>query len=277
MACVSEFAEANVPRRLRPGLVGRLFDLATINHAALCFVSHGFDEAGLQRLDDLGFTCFLLVRNPLDTLHSLLSKYDSPLGPIVQDCDAFDVLVQGLVTYLARVSSCASRHSLLKYEMLLSHFDAQATAVADKLNLQCDRGHLVRLKQDLLFKNLVGDPTHFRGGESGRWKMVLDRRHFDILCQRGFFDVMAALNYAPPTREEFRTEPIVGEATSSLRWDLYFFHHLVDVPFPSASEPAYDSLDDTHISFHIEDEWVRRQLKTQLETRFGHVLLNLVT
>jgi TPR repeat protein len=277
MACVSEFAEANVPRRLRPGLVGRLFDLATINHAASCFVSHGFDEAGLQRLKDLGFTCFLLVRNPLDAIHSLLSKYDGPLGPIVQDCEAFDLLVQGLVTYLARVSSCASRHSLLKYEMLLSHFDAQATAVADKLNLQCDRGHLVRLKQDLLFKNLVGDPTHFRGGESGRWKMVLDRRHFDILCQRGFFDVMAALNYAPPTREEFRTEPIVGEATSSLRWDLYFFHHLVDVPLPSASEPAYDSLDDTHIAFHIEDEWVRRQLKTQLETRFGHVLLNLVT
>jgi hypothetical protein len=275
IGCVSESGEADHVGRLRRGLRGRLFSLPTLNHAALCFVSHGFDEAGLQRLDDHDFTCFLVVRNPLDTIHSLVSKYDTSLAPIVQDYEAFDLLVQGMVTYLNRVDQCAGRHSILKYETLLAEFETQAATLTEKLGLECDAGLFGQLKTELLFRNLVGDPIHFRGGRSGRWKAVLDRRHYDVLRRRGMFDVMRALGYAPPGPDEFRAEPVGGEVSSSLGWDLYFFHHLVDVPLPSAPDPAYGTVAGTGSAFHIDDPSVRRQLATELQTPFGRVLLAL--
>jgi hypothetical protein len=90
------------------------------------------------------------------------------------------------------------------------------------------------------------------------------------------FDVMRALGYAPPDSGEFRREPLSETATMNLRWDLYFFHHLIDVPLPNMSDPAYDRVAGTDMAFHIEDESIRRQLTTHLQTTAGRALLNLM-
>jgi hypothetical protein len=81
----------------------------------------------------------------------------------------------------------------------------------------------------------------------------------------------------PPEAGEFLREPLATTSTPSLRWDLYFFHHLIDVPLPSASGPDYGRLTEGSMAFHIEDEPIRERLKTTLQTPFGRTLLNLVS
>jgi hypothetical protein len=268
-----------VPKQDSAGLAEHLFGLPCINYALPCVVSHGIDATGLKRLDQHGFTSFLIIRNPFDTIHSLLNKYKKPLEQFVHDYEAFDLLVQGIVAYFDRIARDDGQR-VLKYETLLMQFETQAASLAEKLRLDCDPAWFGELKDRLLFKNLVpNDPLHFRGGQSGRWRNALDQRHYEIAHRRGLIEVMMALDYPLPLREEFRAQPIDSRACvveNSLRRDLYFFHHLIDVPLPSTDDAAYAVVDGTDVALRFEGASIRQQLKSLLETPFGRALVDLV-
>jgi hypothetical protein len=194
----------------------------------------------------LGFTPYMMIRNPLDILISIIRKInpstfgnlpekDRPfnpeekrpvnsLGDLVvwsgtQHLQTFRFLCQLVATYFERSLPLLQCTQVVRYEDAMTDpeqcVEFLARSISADLNTQ-QRGQIA----GIIGKKSLGavESGHYYRPGSGKWREFLDARHYSILQDTGVLDLMNDFGYAVPDPKEFssRRDNFQGVAWSNL-------------------------------------------------------------
>ncbi|WP_259423811.1 sulfotransferase [Coxiella burnetii] len=141
-----------------------------------------------------GYKQIVIIRHPLDTIFSFLSK----IGGF-----GFDRAYQWTIhiahyhaQYLQHVVRNKKNVFIIRYEDILLADSGALQQLSTYMNLNVKDEEIMAWKDNNLYKKLadVGE-GHFKGGGTGKWKTYFTRETFNIFKKLGIIDLANSLGY----------------------------------------------------------------------------------
>lgn len=175
-----------------------LFTLPTRDH--ITHKAYGYhnipSEKNLEKLIQKKFKLFLMARNPLDIILSILKKRKGVDKNRQIDFELFSHISRKVVKELTHWSLYFSKLEMLRYEDLINQPIQQIAHVMRKLDIKPSASVAKKLWSQLGFKQLPQAPKeHFNGGGAGKWEQYFTSEHLAYLNEIGIQSVLEIYNY----------------------------------------------------------------------------------
>lgn len=224
-----------------------LFTLPTNDHVThRAYGYHNIPSVNtLEKVLARKFKLFLMSRNPLDIILSILKKRKGIDKNKQINFDLFCVISHKVVNELTHWSSYFSHLERLRYEDLMQNPVQQITNVMRKLGIRPSVSTAKKLWAQLGFKQLPQAPkNNFNGGGSGKWEQHFKSEHLAYLHVLGIQSVLELYGYAEAL-EKFR-EKIRGLSPHELQVKLMADNYAQVLPTLDKHEYALAHLSSVH-------------------------------